>query len=56
MHTNSSDTVLLKFDGIWDGLYVPAGMLEPDHSGDLRIAAERMTRWWYYDTDLAARV
>lgn len=52
VHTNSNGTVLIKFDGSWDGLlYVPAGMPEPDRGGDLRIGREVMPRWWFYDTD-----
>ncbi|WP_396908834.1 hypothetical protein [Mycolicibacterium sp.] len=52
VHTNSTGTVLIKFDGSWDGLlYVPAGMPDPDRDGDLRIGPEMLPRWWYYDTD-----
>ncbi|QRY46703.1 hypothetical protein JVX93_07715 [Mycolicibacterium boenickei] len=52
VHTNSSGTVLIKFENSWDGLlYVPAGMEAPDRDGDLRIGPEVMPRWWYYDTD-----
>ncbi|MBN3511136.1 hypothetical protein JYB55_20100 [Mycolicibacterium septicum] len=52
VHTNSSGTVLIKFENSWDGLlYVPAGMPDPDRNGDLRIGPEVMPRWWFYDTD-----
>ncbi|MGW4100641.1 hypothetical protein [Mycobacterium sp. NPDC004974] len=52
VHTNSSGTVLIKFENSWDGLlYVPSGMPEPDRDGDVRIGTEVMPRWWFYDTD-----
>ncbi|MUM15850.1 hypothetical protein FZI91_22555 [Mycobacterium sp. CBMA271] len=52
VHTNSSGTVLIRFENSWDGLlYVPTGMPEPDRDDDLRIGPEMLPRWWYYDTD-----
>lgn len=52
VHTNSSETVLIKFENSWDGLlYVPAGMPDPDRDSDLRIGPEVLPRWWVYDTD-----
>ncbi|TVY00220.1 hypothetical protein FPV58_16945 [Mycolicibacterium porcinum] len=52
VHTNTSGTVLIKFENSWDGLlYVPAGMKAPDRDSDLTIGPEVLPRWWYYDTD-----
>ncbi|WP_066901897.1 hypothetical protein [Mycolicibacterium houstonense] len=52
VHTNTTGTVLIKFDNSWDGLlYVPAGMPEPERGRGLGIGPEVLPRWWYYDTD-----
>lgn len=51
VHANFDGTVLLEFDGSWNGLlYVPAEMPAYYRSGS-GIGPEVMPRWWFYDTD-----
>lgn len=51
VHANYDGTVLLEFDGSWNGLlYVPAEMPAYYRSGS-GIGPEVMPRWWFYDTD-----